>query len=288
MLCSSLTSVIKYRKLDVCRYENQQVTPHVVYFLIHCVAGPDFTFDVLTIHNEREVSLDGKILRNRKTGKPSSSGTAEKQFQNYKGIVGNFPFKELGKYYYEVDVSFTIYQPLEQTWLVYELGICRKDIIDTHHTVERHEHARSCYVARYPEDGKLAHEFWHNRDLLTYVPLSDNTAGITVDLTYGLLVDTRRRKWTIADVGKQKKLHTFTGIDFTEALYPVFGTYNPDLVSVEMTLRTGSEISAFPPFLKGFQITLDLHYDMTSLLDVKQLDMIKPCSTGLLARKFAQ
>lgn len=73
-----------------------------------------------------------------------------------------------------------------------------------------------------------------------------------MDVTYGLLVDTRRRKWTIADVGKQKKLHTFTGIDFTEALYPVFGTYNPDLVSVEMTLRTGSEISAFPPFLKGF------------------------------------
>lgn len=73
-----------------------------------------------------------------------------------------------------------------------------------------------------------------------------------MDVTYGLLVDTRRRKWTIADVGKQKKLHTFTGIDFMEALYPVFGTYNPDLVSVEMTLRTGSEISAFPPFLKGF------------------------------------
>nr|XP_022289241.1 E3 ubiquitin-protein ligase TRIM56-like isoform X2 [Crassostrea virginica] len=223
--------------------------PGVIYGDVVC---PEFTFDVLTIHNEREVSLDGKILRNRKTGKPSSSVTAEKQFQNYKGIVGNFAFKDHGKYYYEVDVSFTIYQPLEQTWLVYELGICRKDIIDAHHTVERHEHARSCYVARYPEDGKLAHEFWHNRDLLTYVPLSDNAAGITVELTYGLLVDTRRRKWTIADVTRQKKLHTFTGIDFTEALYPVFGTYNPDLVSVEMTLRTGSEISAFPPFLKGF------------------------------------
>ncbi|XP_048745578.1 E3 ubiquitin-protein ligase TRIM33-like isoform X2 [Ostrea edulis] len=223
--------------------------PGVIYGDVVC---PEFTFDVLTIHNEREVSLDGKVLRNRKTGKPSSSVTAEKQLQNYKGIIGNFAFKELGKYYYEVDVSFTIYQPLEQTWLVYELGICRKDIIDTHHTVERHDHARSCYVARYPEDGKLAHEFWHNRDLLTYVPLSDNAAGITVELTYGLLIDTRRRKWTVADVVKQKKLHTFTGIDFTDALYPVFGTYNPDLVSVEMTLRTGSEISAFPPFLKGF------------------------------------
>ncbi|XP_061194588.1 E3 ubiquitin-protein ligase TRIM33-like isoform X1 [Saccostrea echinata] len=223
--------------------------PGVIYGDVVC---PEFTFDVLTIHNEREVSLDGKVLRNRKTGKPSSCGTAEKQLQNYKGIIGNFAFKDPGKYYYEVDVSFTIYQPLEQTWLVYELGICRKDIIDTHHTVERHEHARSCYVARYPEDGKLAHEFWHNRDLLTYVPLSDNAAGITVELTYGLLIDTKRRKWTVADVGKQKKLHTFTGIDFTEALLPVFGTYNPDLVSVEMTLRTGSEISAFPPFLKGF------------------------------------
>ena len=106
-------------------------------------------------------------------------------------------------------------------------------------------------LARYPEDGKLAHEFWHNRDLLTYVTLSDNVTGITVDVTYGLLIDTRRRKWTVADVKRQKKLHTFTNIDFSEPLWPVFGTYNPDLVSVEMSLRTGSGNIKFPTFSQG-------------------------------------
>ncbi|XP_021377749.1 transcription intermediary factor 1-alpha-like isoform X3 [Mizuhopecten yessoensis] len=216
------------------------------------VVCPYFVFDVETIHTEREVSIDGKQLRNRKSGSPSGIPNSSKQLQKYKGIVGTFGFKEPGKYYYEVDVSFTIHQPLEETWLVFELGIGRADDIDKHHTVERHEHSRSCYVARYPEDGKLAQEFWHNRDLLTYVPLSDNTAGLTVDVTYGLVVDTKRRKWTVSDTKREKKLHTFTGIDFSEPLIPVFGTYNPDLVSVEMNIKTGSEITSFPAFLKGF------------------------------------
>ncbi|XP_033760271.1 transcription intermediary factor 1-alpha-like isoform X2 [Pecten maximus] len=216
------------------------------------VICPYFVFDVETIHMEREVSIDGKQLRNRKSGSPSGIPNSSKQLQKYKGIVGTFGFKDPGKYYYEVDVSFTIHQPLEETWLVFELGIGRADDIDKHHTVERHEHSRSCYVARYPEDGKLAQEFWHNRDLLTYVPLSDNTTGLTVDVTYGLVVDTKRRKWTVSDIKREKKLHTFTGIDFSEPLIPVFGTYNPDLVSVEMNIKTGSEITSFPAFLKGF------------------------------------
>ncbi|XP_060082713.1 transcription intermediary factor 1-alpha-like [Ylistrum balloti] len=216
------------------------------------VICPNFVFDVETIHMEREVSIDGKQLRNRKSGSPSGVPNSSKQLQKYKGIVGTFGFKEPGKYYYEVDVSFTIHQPLEETWLVFELGIGRADDIDKHHTVERHEHSRSCYVARYPEDGKLAQEFWHNRDLLSYVPLSDNTTGLSVDVTYGLVVDTKRRKWTVSDIKREKKLHTFTGIDFSEPLIPVFGTYNPDLVSVEMNIRTGSEITSFPAFLKGY------------------------------------
>ena len=194
--------------------------------------------------------MDGKLLKNRKTEKPSS-GNANRKLKQYKGILGELSFKEEGKYYFEMVVTFNIIQPLEQTWLVFEIGLCRREDVDKHHTVERHEHARSFYVARYPEDGKLAQEFWHNRDLLAYVPLSENKAGLTVEVTYGMVVDTKRKKWIIADVKKEKKLHTFSGIDFSKPLLPVFGTYNPDLINVEMKLRSGAQITAFPPFLKG-------------------------------------
>lgn len=199
--------------------------------------------------------MDGKVLRNRKSGAHSGSSSvqnADSRLQQYKGVIGTFPFKDLGKYYYEVVVSFTIEEPLEETWLIFEMGLCRADDIDKHHTVERHEHARSFYVARYPEDGKLAQEFWHNRDLRSFVPLCDNVSGLSVEVTYGLLVDVKRKKWTIADVKKQKKLYTFMGVDFSEPLWPVFGSYNQDLVNVEMKIRTGPEIAGFPAFLKGF------------------------------------
>jgi hypothetical protein len=50
------------------------------------------------------------------------------------------------------------------------------------------------------------------------VPLSENKAGLTVEVTYGMVVDTKRKKWIIADVKKEKKLHTFSGIDFSYTL----------------------------------------------------------------------
>jgi hypothetical protein len=60
---------------------------------MHFIAGPDFSFDVLTVHEEREVSIDGKTLRNRKTGNPSSSTVVgPKQLKQYKGIIGNYSF----------------------------------------------------------------------------------------------------------------------------------------------------------------------------------------------------
>ncbi|KAL4220244.1 hypothetical protein ACF0H5_020652 [Mactra antiquata] len=221
----------------------------VVFGDISC---PDFQLDGTSAHHEREVSSDGRTLRNKKTDiYGGSTIDLDNSLVQYKGAIGTHPFQDPGKYYYEVDVVYNIQQPLEETWLVFEIGLCRLDDVDLHHTVERHENARSFYVARYPEDGKLTQEFWHNRDLLSFSPLSDNTAGIEVRITYGLLVDTRRKKWIISDCNNNKVLHTFDSLDFSEALYPVFGCYNPDLCTVEMTLKTGSEITIIPQCLKA-------------------------------------
>ncbi|XP_053403909.1 uncharacterized protein LOC123554661 isoform X6 [Mercenaria mercenaria] len=215
------------------------------------IACPDFQMDSTSAHHEREVSKDGRTLRNKKTDIFSGGGIdLENSLVQYKGAIGTIPFQEQGKFYYEVDVVYNIQQPLEETWLVFEIGLCRLDDVDMHHTVERHEFARSFYVARYPEDGKLTMEFWHNRDLLNFMPLSDNSAGIEVRITYGFLVDIRRKKWVVVDCNNNKVLHSFDMLDFTEALHPVFGCYNPDLCTVEMTLKTGSEITMIPQCLK--------------------------------------
>lgn len=207
--------------------------------------------DPSSAHHEREVSRDGRTLRNKKADiYGGSSIDLDNNLVQYKGAIGTLAIKEQNKVYYEVDVVYNIQQPLEETWLVFELGICRLDDVDMHHTVERHEFARSFYVARYPEDGKLTQEFWHNRDLLNFIPLSDNEAGIEVRVTYGFLVDTKRKKWIVLDCNNNKILHSFDQLEFSEALYPVFGCYNPDLCTVEMTLKTGCEITMIPQCLK--------------------------------------
>ena len=208
--------------------------------------------DVATAHHEREVSTDGRVLRNKKTDIFGGGNQVdiENSLVQYKGAIGTHPFQDSGRFYYEVDVVYNIQQPLEETWLVFEIGLCRLDDIDMHHTVERHEFARSFYVARYPEDGRLTQEFWHNRDLLHFQPLSDNSAGLEVRITYGFLLDTKRKTWTVVDCNNNKVLYSFDTLDFTEALYPVFGCYNPDLITVEMTLKTGTDITIIPQCLK--------------------------------------
>ena len=48
----------------------------------------------------------------------------------------------------------------------------------------------------------------------------------------------------------RKMLYTFPNIDTTEPLWPVFGTYNPYSVHVELTLKTGRDIVSIPDMLR--------------------------------------
>ena len=48
----------------------------------------------------------------------------------------------------------------------------------------------------------------------------------------------------------RKMLYTFSNIDTTEPLWPVFGTYNPYSVHVELTLKTGRDIVSIPDILR--------------------------------------
>ena len=65
-------------------------------------------------------------------------------------------------------------------------------------------------------------------------------------MSYGFLLDTDNRQWSVLDCTSQKVLYTFRNLDFTEPLWPVFGTYNPYSAQVEMQLKSGSSISKIP------------------------------------------
>ena len=48
----------------------------------------------------------------------------------------------------------------------------------------------------------------------------------------------------------RKVLFIYPNVDITEPLWPVFGTYNPYSVHVELTLRTGRDIMLIPDVLR--------------------------------------
>nr|XP_011451149.2 uncharacterized protein LOC105344930 [Crassostrea gigas] len=170
----------------------------------------------------------------------------EKQLKKYYGVVGSKPFKAPGRYYFEVNVTYRIHVNLVRNALLFEIGIGRWDSIHNSFYVGAQTYAWSFSVERCTEHKQLCHKFRHKRTLLLHSPVSADIAGTGIDMSYGFLVDTDNRQWTILDCSSQHIIYTFRNLDFSEPLWPIFGTYNPYSAQVEMHLKSGSLINNIP------------------------------------------
>lgn len=130
--------------------------------------------------------------------------------------------------------------------LLFEIGIGRWDSIHSSFYVGAQTYAWSFSVERCTEHKQLCHKFRHKRTLLLHSPVSADIAGTGIDMSYGFLVDTDNRQWTILDCSSQHIIYTFRNLDFSEPLWPIFGTYNPYSAQVEMHLKSGSLINNIP------------------------------------------
>ncbi|VDI56597.1 Hypothetical predicted protein [Mytilus galloprovincialis] len=239
---------------------------------------PGFLFDSSTAHSEREVSGNGRMLKSDittlkknttrhvkkfKAGKafpwddPSQdTGRTEKgklldesdakKLRKYCGVIGTRPFRDTGRYYYEAMISFRIHVNLVRNALIFEVGLGRWDSIHASFYVGAQSYAWSFSAERCNEHKQLCHKFRHKRTLLLHSPLSSDTAGTVMTMTYGFLVDVDNRQWSIIDNLSQKILYSFRNLDFSEPLWPVFGTYNPYSAHVEMHLKSGSSVGKIP------------------------------------------
>ncbi|XP_062607069.1 uncharacterized protein LOC134268844, partial [Saccostrea cucullata] len=169
-----------------------------------------------------------------------------KRLKKYCGVVGTKPFRTPGRYYYEVNVSYRIHVNLVRNALIFEIGIGRWESIHNSFYVGAQMFAWSFSAERCNEHKQLCHKFRHKRTLLLHSPISADVAGTNMSMSYGFLLDTDNRQWTVIDCASQKVLYTFRNLDFTEPLWPVFGTYNPYSAHVEMHLKSGSSIAKIP------------------------------------------
>lgn len=196
---------------------------------------------------------EGDTEQRRAVSRPSllpEKSIWSKKLKKYSGVIGTKFFRGPGKFYWEVQVFYRIHVTLLRNALLFEIGIARLDAVHSSFYVGSQTFAWSFSAERCNEHKQVCHKFRHKRMLLSHHPITSDTAGSTHHATYGFLLDTTKREWTILDVSLRKQLFVFSNIDTTEPLWPVFGTYNPYSVHVELTLKTGRDIMAIPDILR--------------------------------------
>lgn len=128
--------------------------------------------------------------------------------------------------------------------MIFEIGLARKSEIDLNYTLDNHALAwtfcaRRCNICR-----TICLQCWNNGQRLFHTPATESSPpGTTLKTTYGFLLDTRNKQWIIVDAKNRKFIFRFRNVDVSRPLWPTFGAYNPDLVNVTLTVRSGREIT---------------------------------------------
>lgn len=201
-----------------------------------------------------EVSDDAKYMKANPLKRPHVGNHSAKEsgrLVNYRGTMANIPLFKTGLFYFELAVQYKVNKLIRQN-MIFEMALARLDVVDKHYSVDCFPYAwavsaRGCHVC-----GKVCLQTWHNGQLLTHNALSPRTPsppGTSVRLRYGFLLDTVKRHWIVVDVKSNKIIFHFKNLvvsELSEPLWPLFGIYNPEYVSVVLQLITGSDINSIP------------------------------------------
>ncbi|XP_061178169.1 E3 ubiquitin-protein ligase TRIM71-like [Saccostrea echinata] len=218
------------------------------------VICPEFVFDLSISHASIEISENAKHMKAKPIKRPHFGSHQSKEsgrLINYRGTMANLPLYKTGLFYFEVAVQYKVLRLIRQTML-FEIALARLDVVDKHYSVDCYPYAwavsaRGCHLC-----GKVCLQTWHNGQLLAHNALSPRTPsppGTSVRLRYGFLLDTVKRHWIVVDAKSNKVIFHFKNLvvsELSEPLWPLFGIYNPDLVSVTFQLLTGSDINSIP------------------------------------------
>ena len=211
-----------------------------VYFFIF--EGPDFTYDATTCHPQNMVTPDTRTLKNIR-GRTVNIGTALK---NYRGVLGTKSFNKTGRFYFEIVVYFFIKRQLRND-LIFEVAVARKSEIDRNYTVDGSPHAWTVCARRCPLCRSVCLMMFHNGVRMYHNRLTENAPpGTTLRTTIGFLLDMNIKRWYIVDAKNRRLFYYFTSIDTSKPLWPVFGVYSSEYVSVSLALKTGKDIQAVP------------------------------------------
>ncbi|KAK3601957.1 hypothetical protein CHS0354_001780 [Potamilus streckersoni] len=201
-----------------------------------CVC-PNFAMDGSTIHETNLLMNCGKTLTNC-----GGSTAGHKRSGKYHGIIGTRPFATPGKFYFEVDIKFTIYRRLQDK-LLFEIGVARREETERNHTVSGSKYgwvvcASTCSFCK-----TICLQTLHNRKVKRHKPLIPKSdPGNSCLAKVGIFIDTRAHQMVVIDAKQKSLFYRFKNVDYSQPLWPVFGTYNSGCASVKLTTRTARDV----------------------------------------------
>ena len=216
-----------------------------IYLTFLLFSGPEFMLDAETVHQYREVSENCRILRNYATVQKQANATG-RRLKKYRGVVATRAFHPPGKYYFEVLITYSLVQPLDNINFVFEIGLCKRGDIDNGYYVYDQKNAWA-FCAQHCEEHKQVCVYCrHYGYNIFHAPLSGNKHGTTLERNIGFLLDTDRGHLTIIETSRDRKIFTFQNVEYNAGLWPVFGCHWPSKVKLELKLRTSREIESLP------------------------------------------
>ncbi|XP_048244725.1 uncharacterized protein LOC124121846 [Haliotis rufescens] len=190
--------------------------------------------------NEVHINTEGDLVNRESDTRPAGEG----RLKRYSGTCSTAPLPQGGcPQYWEMKSRVCLDETLIGNLLILEVCVCREEQMDGY-CIGGSPRYYSMTVAHCPTHGKICRktckEWKYVRCLPDTLP---NTAWASHTLHYGVVYDDARKKIVFIDVKENKVISTLHNVDSSQTLWPMFGVYNPDLLTVSMTLVVGSDIN---------------------------------------------
>ncbi|XP_046559496.1 uncharacterized protein LOC124268546 [Haliotis rubra] len=187
------------------------------------------------------INTEGDLVNRKSDTRPAGKGRLKK----YSGTCSTDPLPQDGCHqYWEVENRVSLDKPLPENWLILEVGVCRQEQMDVHHCTGLRPYSYCMNVAQCTTHGGTCRRIWKEGQYVLHLPDTlPNTAGTSHTLHYGVVYDDARKKIVFIDVKEKKVMSTLDNVDFSEPLWPMFGVYNRNFLTVSMRLVVGSDIN---------------------------------------------
>ncbi|XP_021376641.1 uncharacterized protein LOC110465263 isoform X1 [Mizuhopecten yessoensis] len=205
-------------------------------------SGPRFVMDPATLFLSF-LSKDKLTLSNRRL--ESSHDWPAVNDRKYKGAQGSTVISSRQTMYFETDIYYRIERDLGERNLVFEVGFATEKAIGEGLYVGGKKGGWSIFAYNFTQGVTLCSQF-KGEKFLTLKTLSDATYGTEKYLKLGFFINRVDRSIGVFDINMNRKIYTFTNVDGSQELWPVFGVYSTTKAIVRLRLNVERDIISVP------------------------------------------